>query len=90
MRSNVHHVEALRNRLKVLSSQADYNRFRTKFQTEKLERHGRIHEQALLERQQIEQKLKSRVNASERKERAERMKLELREKLTEVSERLRD
>jgi hypothetical protein len=44
MKSNINNVEALKNRLKVLSSQADYNRFRSKFQTEKIERHQKIHE----------------------------------------------
>ena len=47
MRNNVHNVETLKNRLKVLSSQADYNRHRTKYQTEKIERHNKIHEQTL-------------------------------------------
>lgn len=43
MRINVHNVEMLKNRIKVLSSQADYNRFKTKYQTEKIERYNRIH-----------------------------------------------
>lgn len=75
LKSNIHNVETLKNRLKVLSSQADYNKFREKYETEKIERHNKIQEEAHLEKQEIEEKLKYRFDNSEKKVKHEKLKV---------------
>jgi hypothetical protein len=50
----MYHVEIMKKRLKVLSSQAEYTRLRSQYQVEQIERHHRIHESALAERKEID------------------------------------
>lgn len=43
----------MKNRIKVLTSQAEYNQFREKYQSSKIERHYQIHEEVMKEKEEI-------------------------------------
>jgi hypothetical protein len=80
----------MKKRLKVLSSQADYTRFRSQYQAEQIERHHRIHESALAERRDIDERLKTMLDAGDKRENSEKVKQETRERLTEAYDRLKE
>lgn len=81
----------MRNRLKVLTSQSEYNQFRSRYQTEKIERHQQIHEEAVKERQVVASSLQARSHSKvqERKANNEKLRSELKEKLSEVFGRMK-
>jgi hypothetical protein len=91
LKANLQNVEVMRNRLKVLTSQSEYNQFRSRYQTEKIERHQQIHEEAIKERQIVVSSLQARSHSrvQERKANNEKLRCELKEKLSEVFGRMK-
>jgi len=60
LKASVQYVEMMRNRLKVLASQAEHHNSRSKYQTEKIEKHLQIHEEAAISRDRVAESLHSR------------------------------
>ena len=44
LKNHLNHVEVMKNRVKVLTAQANYNKYREQYQSFKIERHHQIHE----------------------------------------------
>ena len=53
LKSNLNNVEIMKNRIKVLTSQSEYNQFREKYQSSKIEKHYQIHEEVMKEKEEI-------------------------------------
>ena len=74
LRNNLHHMEVMKNRLKVLTSHADYNRYREQYRTEQIDRHHSIHQEAVRDRREVDRIMHSRGDAHIKHARNEAMK----------------
>jgi hypothetical protein len=57
LKASVHYVETMRNRLKVLASQAEHHNSRSKNQTEKIEKHLQLQEESAVSREKVAESL---------------------------------
>lgn len=89
LKNNLNHVEVVKNRIKVLTSQANYNRFRQQYQTNKIERHYQLHAEIVKERQEVDHICKSRDHSQKKKEINEKMNQEMKERIGEAVEKVR-
>ncbi len=89
LKNDLNHVEVMRNRLKVLTSQADYNKYREQYQSQQIDKHHQVHSEILKEREKIEMICRSRDRSHEKKEVNIRMNQEIKQGLGDALEKMK-